>query len=65
MEMTIGDLILRSLRAQAWERAKGELHAVAATFFSHGENSRPNQFENFMMEMERFIVHIEGNGLTE
>lgn len=56
--------ILRALRAQAWERAKGELRAVLNTFF--GENSaRPGQFDELDGHIEEFVRIIEDEGLAE
>jgi hypothetical protein len=56
--------ILRALRMQAWARAKGELEAVAATFFGP-DSSSEDQFDRFDSERERFITYIEDNGLEE
>ena len=56
--------ILRALRAQAWERAKGDLHAVAATFFGK-PSAREGQFDSFSEEAEKFIKRVEDDGLAE
>lgn len=56
--------ILRALRAQAWERAKAELRAVAVTFFGTA-SAAPRQFEEFDEAARAFIKDIEDRGLTE
>ena len=56
--------ILRALRAQAWERAKGELRAVAMTFFGTG-SAAPHQFEQYESEVEAFVKAVEAQGLAE
>jgi hypothetical protein len=55
--------ILKTLRAQAWERAKGELHAVEVTFFSHIQSD--NKHESYMAATDSFIEHVENHGLVE
>jgi hypothetical protein len=47
------------LRAQAWERAKGELRSMFHTFYDN-EN-----FEALEHEIDQFIKHVEENGLHE
>ena len=56
--------ILRALRAQAWERAKGELRAVAVTFFGDG-SAAPGQFDQYEAEVEQFVKAVEDQGLAE
>lgn len=56
--------ILRALRAQAWERAKGELRAVSATFFG-APSAREGQFDKFEEAVHAFVLAIEGDGLAE
>jgi len=62
-EMT-DENILRAMRMQAWARAKGELHAMAATFFGT-PSAREGQFDEFSEKMEEFISYVEGYGLQE
>lgn len=50
----------RLLRMMAWERAKGELNSMGATFVGELE-----QFEAFTEEVDRFVTHVEDNGLHE
>lgn len=52
------------LRAQAWERAKGELNSMLHTFMSP-ENANEGQFDKFDEVLEIFIKDVEGNGLHE
>lgn len=62
------DRIIKTLRAQAWERAKGELGALLNTFYpaaSFPENSRPGQFEELDRLVAQFIRKVEGSGLEE
>lgn len=56
--------ILRALRAQAWERAKGELRSVAATFFGIS-SAQEGQFDSFNDEVDKFVTRVETNGLAE
>lgn len=56
--------ILRVLRAQAWERAKGELRAVAATFFGE-PSAREGQFDAFDAAVNDFVAKVEDEGLAE
>ena len=56
--------ILRALRTQAWERAKGELRSVAVTFFG-AESSITGQFEAYTETMEKFVAEVEEQGLAE
>jgi hypothetical protein len=48
------------LRAQAWERAKGELKGMLHTFFGETE-----KFEELNYLMSKFEKDIEDNGLHE
>ena len=55
--------ILRTLRAQAWERAKGELQAVLQTYWDgHGKD---DNFQAMDSAVKQFVKVVEGNGLTE
>lgn len=56
--------ILRALRAQAWERAKGELRAIAATFYG-SSSATPGQLDGYTVKVEEFIDKIEDEGLAE
>lgn len=54
------DVILRTLRVQAWERAKGELMSVLGTYWGGNAKHEP------MLELVRdFINKVESNGLQE
>lgn len=61
--------ILQAMRAAAWARAKGELEAMLATFYSHSggidDTARPKQFLELDLEVRRFINTVEENGLEE
>lgn len=58
------DMIIRMMRAQAWQRAKGELEAVLATYYSPRFNSQ-EQFDEMDKAVREFIKHVEDNGLAE
>lgn len=51
--------VIKILRAQAWQRAKGELQSVLHTYFND-EN-----FERMNDVTESFIAHVEEEGLVE
>ena len=54
---------LRTLRMQAWARAKGELNAVLQTFWDgHGKD---DQFKAMDKAVSDFIAHVEDHGLAE
>lgn len=55
-----GDLLMRTLRQQAWQRAKGELNAVLATFWDERE-----KFGELDKAVTDFIEKIDGEGLAE
>lgn len=61
--------IVATMRQMAWERAKGELRSMYGTFwpsFSSGTSVKDeSNFEEFTAEVEKFIEHIEDNGLQE
>lgn len=61
----LNEYITRSLRAMAWERAKGELRSIYHTFFSDDVFNQPDQYDNFVKLTEDFIEQIESNGLNE
>lgn len=52
--------ILRTLRAQAWERAKGELRAVLSTYWGGHHN-----FPAINEKVTKFISEIDDEGLAE
>ena len=56
--------ISRMLRAQAWERAKGELRSMLWTYQSPA-NANEGQFDSFNEKLESFIGDIETRGLHE
>lgn len=56
--------ILRALRSQAWERAKGEMRSVMHTFFGVA-SARPGQFEEYSKVMAEFVHTVESEGLVE
>ena len=64
--------VLRTLRAQSWQRAKGELFACLQTFWDGGYGPRgapipkdEQPFEQFHKAVEDFVKFVEDNGLTE
>ena len=52
--------VKRILRHMAWERAKGELQSILATFIGEMD-----QFEALDKSIREFIEHVEGEGLEE
>lgn len=55
--------ILRTLRAQAWERAKGELQAVLQTYWDvHGKDQK---FRDMDAAIRQLVATVEDNGLAE
>lgn len=61
------ELIIKIQRAQAWERAKGELNALRHTYASmldHGTVLvESGKFDNFTRLMEGFIKAVEDEEL--
>lgn len=63
--------IIQALRAQAWQRAKGELQAMLQTFHpGDGSASAPatapdGNFNELDMLINDFIEKVEDNGLAE
>lgn len=58
--------VIQVLRAQAWERAKGELQAMLNTFYATDEgNCRPGQFNALDNAINLFVNHVESEGLEE
>jgi hypothetical protein len=62
-----GDRILKSLRAMAWERAKGELQAALSTFWpeyaSGSLKEADNGFEAAERMVKQFIKKVEDDGI--
>ena len=60
------DKILRTLRAQAWERAKGELMAVMQTYwYGNSDSEEESPYHQMDRVRKEFVEHVEGNGLAE
>lgn len=59
---TTDERVLRTLRAQAWERAKGELRAVLQTYWAG--TGDPQTAERMQEVTEQFIKQVEEEGLT-
>lgn len=55
--------VLRSMRGQSWQRAKGELRAMLQTFW-HG-TARGDQFDALDEAIKEFIEKVENEGLHE
>lgn len=51
---------IRTMRAQAWERAKGELCSLLQTYWEDEEKHRKMQ-----EEINLFIERVEANGCAE
>lgn len=58
------DIILRTLRTQAWARAKGELNATLAAFVGL-RGAEPGQFEKLQELIVEFMEDVEDLGLVE
>jgi cytochrome c peroxidase len=58
------EMILRTMRAMAWDRAKGELQSVLSTFWG-SFNDDESQFAKMTAAVNEFIKHVEGDGLHE
>ena len=54
------DIIKKFLRAQAWERAKGELRSIATIYMGEKE-----KYENYSQKLNEFIEDVDDNGLIE
>ncbi len=55
--------ILRTLRHQAWCRAKGELEAVLTTFWDGPDNDQ--QYHDMESAVRQFVADVEDSGLAE
>ena len=60
---TDNDMLLATLRAQAWERAKGELQAVLVTYYGGYEDDAP--FKQLDPLVKAFVKEVEDRGLIE
>jgi hypothetical protein len=54
------DKIIRTMRLQAWERAKGELNAVLQTYWGN-----TNNYCAMHDEIDAFIDKVNKRGLVE
>lgn len=52
--------ILKTLRLQAWERAKGELNAVLATYWD-----QDSKFPGMEAAVTEFIAMVDDKGYAE
>ena len=52
----------KTLRHMAWERAKGELHAMMQTYYADRED---NKYEEMLGIFMKFVHDIETQGLAE
>ena len=55
--------IIRTLRAQAWDRAKGELDAILSTFYDG--YGRDDQFREMDTAIKEFVKKVEDKGMAE
>ena len=55
--------VIRTLRIQAWERAKGELESIIATFLSSPIEAE--KYEKFKKLTDSFVKTVEEEGLQE
>ena len=55
--------IIRTLRSQAWERAKGELQAVLVTYWDG--HTKDEKFKAMNAAVDDFVERVEDNGLAE
>lgn len=64
--MTDLDTIMRAIKAQTWEDAKGKLRAMAAIQGSYpAKAGNDDKWEQFDQKVEAFITDIEDWGLQE
>ena len=60
------DLLVSVLRGMSWERAKGELNAILATYYPNYDLDNPHdEYETFKKMVEEFIQKVEDEGLIE
>ncbi len=55
------EIITRTLRLQAWERAKGEMEGVLHTYWSSTDQIDGKKFDE---KCQEFIDYVENNGLV-
>ena len=60
----MSNLILRSLRQMAWQRAKGELLSLGCTFWTE-DPEWPGDARKLSDAIEAFINHVEDEGWHE
>lgn len=53
-------MVIRVMRAQAWQRAKGELMSILETYWKETE-----QFERMSDLTQQFISAVQDEGLAE
>lgn len=67
--MRTDELILYAMKAQQWERAKGELRAMVAVKGAVSSTSAGSTGKEPWAQLEEaveeFITHVEGEGLQE
>jgi len=56
---------IRTLRYQAWERAKGELQSMLVTFWGKETNTHVDQYDDLQELIDEFVKKVEGRGLQE
>lgn len=57
--------LIRLLRGQAWERAKGELNSMLRTYHSSHSSTSEGQFEAASRLFDKFISEVEDHGLCD
>jgi hypothetical protein len=57
--------ILRTLRTQAWQRAKGELQAVLETYWDASVHGKDAKFQKMKAAIESFVDEVEGEAWQE
>jgi hypothetical protein len=63
--MMMEELILKSLRNMAWERAKGELLSMCQTYWYDKKDPEGLKFGELHKKIKEFIEDIEDNGIAE
>ena len=58
----MNDIVVQILRSQAWERAKAELQAMLATYYSPTYNT-VEQFQEADVAVQQFIEYMESSVL--
>lgn len=57
------EMILRTMRAMAWERAKGEVEAVLETYW--GNYDEDSEFRKLDAAFKAFVKEAEDNGWVD